>query len=216
MAGETSIRDKRAGETDLQWRLRLARRDAMERDRKAPLVTPEAERHGDYRDTAVMHVETQTIAVTKRRMDATPLQVMHDRGGITTDQLEAAQQIEMAHEIVVGGVSVRGASLEARVDNSGAGRDVLIERLYLVQIEVIYSRWRLTIPTPKRMILDMIVSTKGPSAVARRYRTGWPKARRQLIRSLDSWLNIRDQVAKQIDERDVENAQKRVGGGVIL
>ena len=180
MTEKPSIRDKRPGETHLQWRSRVARLDAIERDRSEPLVTPE----DSYAN------------------------VMADA--------EAAQQIKIAHEIVTGGVSVRGASLEARVDNSGAGRDILIEQIGLVRIEMAYTRWRLQLPVPRRMFLDMVTSGQPLFRTARRYGMGWPRASRLLIKALDRWIDLREKMVREVDERDVENAHKRVGGGVIL
>lgn len=45
---------KRAHETDLQWRSRIAREKQEARKAGQPLVTPEAARHGDYVDTLVL------------------------------------------------------------------------------------------------------------------------------------------------------------------
>jgi len=111
---------------------------------------------------------------------------------------------------------VRGASLEARVDNSGAGRDILIEQIGLVRIEMAYTRWRLQLPVPRRMFLDMVTSGQPLFRTARRYGMGWPRASRLLIKALDRWIDLREKMVREVDERDVENAHKRVGGGVIL
>ena len=46
---EGDVRAKRRGETDLQWRLRISQYDLDTQAADGPLVTPEAETHGDYR-----------------------------------------------------------------------------------------------------------------------------------------------------------------------
>lgn len=215
MADTKDIRVKRSWETDLQWRSRLARLDAEARDRREPIVPVEAQQHATYRDAEVMHVETQTIAPTKRNVTSTPFEDLHHRGQITKEEFEAAMQIAMVIENMQRPVSLRCASMEARVDNSGAGRDVLIERLTQVQFERAYSEWRDRLPTPRQMIIDMITTHGSLAMKARRYRMGWPKARQWLFRSLGLWIEIRDRVMKRIDERDVEAAYNRLGEGKI-
>lgn len=215
MKDRASVRDKRPDETEWQWRSRLLRLNAVERDRSQPLVTPEAERHAEYRNADIRHVETNTIAVTKRNVTASPIETLFHRGGITDEQFMAAEEVEMAHRITTGDVSIRSGSLESRVDNSGASRDVLFERLAMVRIERMYSRWRIVIPVPRQMILDMILGRGGMSMIARRYGMRYYRARNLLQRALDSWIDIREDVVRTVDERDLEAAHYRLGEGKV-
>ena len=211
MAGvEDRERIKKPGETDLQWRLRIAQLDIDVRGADGPLITPETEGHGNYTETFIRHIETNTMAWTKRNQKSSPMDVLHSRGVITADQLHAAEQIEVANSLVSGDVAVRGASLEARVDNSGGNRDLLIEGLARVWAELTYSRWRRAIPEPKAMILEMITGTEAVSRVCRRFNMRWSAARNLLIGALDTWIGLNDKVVEDVDREDIEAAHKRI------
>lgn len=217
MSGSTySARDKRVGENDLQWRSRLARLDAHERDMAEPIVTFEAQQHGDYRDSDVMHVETQTIAVTKRNRLLSPIEDMWGRGGMSDEQFASAIEIASAVEAIERSVSVRGASLEARVDNAGAARDLLIEHIANVRSQITYSRWRERLPMPRRMFIDMIVAQQPLVRTANSYGVPWRKARAMMLKTLNLWTKLRDEVVDEIGRREAEAAQHRAGGGVLL
>lgn len=216
MTDRDDERRRKAGETNLQWRLRIEQMDADERRESGPILTRETERHGDYAEEFVMHIETMTLARTKRNRLMNPFKALYDRGVLTKEQLEATTEIAMAAERIQCAVSVRGASLEARVDNMGDGRDSLVERLALVRLEVTYSRWRQCLPTPKRMILAMLLEPGSLASKARRFHLGWPVARAKLLNALDLWIDKREQVMRNIDEAEVLGAQNRVGGGIIL
>lgn len=213
-AGDIDFRSKRRGETDLQWRMRIAQEDIDRQAEQGPLVTDEAKQHGAYRLQFVMHIETYTLAYTSRNHSYSPFDDLLDRGTINKDQYEAAMQIQMISERIGRSVSVRGASLEARVDNSGSSSSVLLaERLIDVQLEVAFTRWRQRLPVPRSMILDMILMSGPLFRKARSYGIGWPKARKWLLRSLDNWIDIRDRIAKEIDEQDLVAAYHRLGCG---
>ena len=77
-------RAKRPHENHLQWHSRVARMDQEERDRNEPIVPIEAERHGDYVEGFVMHIETRTTAHTKRNRIQSPIAIMHMRGSPRT------------------------------------------------------------------------------------------------------------------------------------
>lgn len=209
---KVDIRDKRPWETHLQWRSRVARLDAIERDRSQPLVTPEAEQHGDYRSTDVMHVETQTRAVTKRNMMQSALRDMRDRGGITREQFLASLQIASAIEAIERAVSISSSVIEYRVDCKASSRDYFIENLHAVRTQVAYTKWRITLPTPKRMIIDMILYDRNLVRIAHKYRTPWRTARKFLIDALDRWDQIFDDVASDIDEDMVVTANMQASG----
>jgi hypothetical protein len=213
-AGNIDERARKQGETNAAWRERIEQYDLTNQVIDGPLVTPEAERHGDYRTQFVMHVETYTLAYTRKNHEFSPFDALLDRGTITKEQYEAAMQIQMVAERVGRAASVRSASLEARVDNSRGG-DLLVERLVNVQFEVAYSRWRQFLPVPKSMILDMILMSGPLKAKARSYGMGWPRARKRLKNALDSWIQHRDHAVSKIDEDDVKSVHYRLGGGII-
>lgn len=191
VSGDIDERRKRPGETHAQWQARIENFDLMNQVIDGPLVTPEAQTHGEYRLDFVMHIETYTLAYTQRNHRFGPFDDLLDRGTIDKDQYEAAMQIQMVSERIGRSVSVRGASLEARVDNSrGSSSLFLAERLIDVQLEIAFTRWRQRLPVPRSMILDMILMSGPLFRKARSYGIGWPKARKWLIRSLDNWIEI--------------------------
>jgi hypothetical protein len=193
-----------------QWRARLAIDRQMARRAGEPLIPAEAEHHGDYTEDFITHVETNTKAWTKRNRMSSALAMMHERGAITPAQFFAAWQIAMTAELIQRAVSVKGASLEARVDQSGSARDHSIERLGHVRREQTYTRWRLTLPTPKRLVIDMVVSERPLVATARVYRVPWRKARDILIAALDRWIDIERRVADELDQEDLDRVNRRL------
>lgn len=207
----TDIRAKRRNETWLQWRSRVAYLDQTERDKSEPLVTIEAEGHGDYYDDFVTHAETGTVCRTKRNRQSSSMALLHQRGHIDDDQLAAALEIARVAESIESSVAVRGASMEARVDNSIGMHDVLVERLSAVRLEMTYSAWRNCLPMPRRMVIDMILTDRTLKTTARVHRMGWTLARRRLIGALDLWLKKRDEVWRKVDECDIEAAHRRIG-----
>ncbi len=214
VSGDADERAKKRGETNAEWQARIEQYDLINQVIDGPLVTPEAEQHGDYRSQFVMHIESYTLAYTRKNHEFSPFDDLLDRGTITKEQYEAAMQIQMVAERIGRAASVRSASLEARVDNSRGG-DLLVERLVNVQFEVAYSRWRQFLPVPKSMILDMILMSGPLKNKARSYGMGWPKARKRLLDALDSWIRKRDEAVSKIDENDLKSAHFRVGGGLI-
>lgn len=215
MGAEFDERSKKRGETDLQWRTRIAEMDHNIRDATGPLITAETEFQGDYRDEFVMHIETYTLARTKRNREQSPFGQLYDRGQITKEQYEAAVDIACAVERVQRSVSVRGASLEARVDCSGSASGLLVERLSVAKLEITYSLWRRRLPMPRQMIIDMIILPGSLFAKCRIYRMGWPKARKRLLDALDRWIELREKVAREVDEEDLRAAHLRLGEGAI-
>ena len=91
---EEKARQKKPGETDLQWRLRIAELDLDRRSEKGPLITPETERQGDYQDGFVMHIETQTLAKTLRNHMATPIYALFERGSTTGEMVRDRSKLE--------------------------------------------------------------------------------------------------------------------------
>lgn len=213
--GTVDIRTKRRNETHAQY---LARIDAMapfEKETGDPILPPEAELQGEFEDAFVPD-EGGKLTKTKRRKSSSSLARMAESGQITLDQLAAAFEIAAVAERIQRSASLRCASLEARVDGSGSGRDVLVERLHLVRMEQAYTTWRERLPVPRRMIVDMVLSDQSLFVTARVHRMGWPKARQRLFRALDAWIEIRQRVWRDVDERDVLARYARLGEGELV
>lgn len=208
--GEEPWRSKRRDETDSEWKMRVIQEEQGLRDRDGPLITPETDSHGDYSDEFVMHAESYTLARTKRNNAVSPIEFLFRRGAIDNEQLDAAEQVEMAHGIITSGVTVRGSNLDARVDNSGASRDALVEQIAMVRLEMTYSRWRRRIKRKPAMIVDMLTGRRSLADIARSHKTGWPRARQLLIDALDAWIEIREKVARDVDQEDLDAAHKRL------
>lgn len=70
---------RRAGETHFDWRARIARQRADERDRAEPIVPKIAQIH--YQQSTVMHVETNTRAETYKLIELPSIiEQWHKRG----------------------------------------------------------------------------------------------------------------------------------------
>ena len=145
-----------------------------------------------------------------------PIDRMYEIGRITIEQQAAANEIAMVVEMIERDVGVSGASLEARVDNSGGARDVLIESMGRVRLEACYSKWRDQLPMPKRLVLDMVLSNRPLVATARVYGIPYRKARKWLIGSLDRWIDFKERVWKDVDVDEINRIYQRLGHGVPL
>lgn len=204
------------GESRLEHALRRAREKAEARDRDEPIITPETRRQGGYGREDVMHVETGTLATTFRRRSISSLVRMHQTGSLDNAQYEAALRIARVAERLERDVGVRGSAAEARVDCSSTARDALVEHLGQVRDEATYNRWRLRIPLPRRMILDMILLDRPLAMTARVHGVRWEsrghtKGGRELFTdALDLWIDLRESVGRQIDERDLTVARARI------
>lgn len=77
------------GEDYFAWQSRIARQKIVNRDKEQPLVTPEAEQHGDYRPCFVMHVESATTAHTKINRGGSPVERWQRDGKLTDANLVA-------------------------------------------------------------------------------------------------------------------------------
>lgn len=192
---------------------RKAQPETAKVDSFAP--TPEQRQHAPYHHDEILHVETFTRAMVHRVRHASSLRAMCDREQITSAQYQAALEIAFIAEMIERSVSVRGASLEARVDHSGSARNALIERLGSIRAEKAYTDWRQSLPMPKRMVIDMVIEDVSLVAIARRYRVGWVKARKYLLAALDRWEDIRARTWKDVDARDVLWRYARLGEGEL-
>lgn len=133
-------------------------------------------------------------------------------GAIDSDQLAAAVDIATVYERIGADVSVRTASLEARVDHQRHG-DGFYEALGQVRREMAYRRWWRQVDGPIAAVLDMLVGeTVGFTVVARRYRMHNRRAKKLLIDALDLWPRVLGQVCKEVDEATLLAAQAGILG----
>jgi hypothetical protein len=138
------------------------------------------------------------------------LAALYKKGAIDGEQLASAVEIALVAERIASDVAVRTASLETRVDVTRLGDGSFFERLSQVRREQAYTRWRAQLRQPAP-VLDMLVGEPiGYTIVAKRYRMGNERAKRLLIDALDLWPQILGAVCKEIDERDLAAAHRRL------
>lgn len=208
--GKADPKAKRRDETYLQWQSRLAREKQAERDRATPIIPIEAHQHGAFREGFVYHHETGTKAEAPVRQDKSSLRKMNDSGALSDEQYYSALAIAGVAELIERAVSVKGASLEARVDCSGSAYCPVVESLHAVRMERAYTEWRNRLPMPRRLFVDMVSSDQTLYATARSYGMGWPKAQRLLRLALDRWPEIYRRAMNAIDQDDVDEAVRRI------
>lgn len=172
-----------------------------------------AERYGHKPGTPETYAALEAIGPSRMQ---SPIGRMYESGALSDEQYNAADEIATVAEMIERAVSVRGASLEARVDNSGASRDLLIESLGRVRLEMTYSAWRARLPMPRRMVLQMVLTNQPLTSTARAFKVPWRKARVMLIDALDRWSEVKDQIWKAVDEEDVETVYRRLGCGTLV
>lgn len=210
MTSDDDFRARKHGETNLQWEVRVIQEDLLRRQMDGPLLPREAEQHAEYIEGFVMHAETNTLAHTKRRKSASGLVRLHENGKIDNDQFGAAMEIVDVIESLTRAVAVGRSNYEMRVDCGHTPLGNMLEHIGWARLEMAYSRWRIRIPTPKRMILDMLVVDRSLAATARVYHMSWHRARDLLTDALDLWIEIRDDIAKRVDQDDLDAAHARL------
>lgn len=169
--------------------------------------------HGHKQGTPETYAQMDLIPTNRRQ---SPIDRMYESGQITIEQQNAANEIASVAEAIESSVGVRGASLEARVDNSGAGRDALVEHFSRVRMEIAYTAWRDRLPMPRRMYLDMVLTNRSLVATARVYGVAWRPARKRLIEALDRWSDIKEATFRNVDQEDVERVYAKLGGGILI
>jgi hypothetical protein len=139
------------------------------------------------------------------------LATLYKRGAIDGEQLASAEEIAQVAERIAADVTVKTASLETRVDGSGWRYEALHdEKLRRVRREMAYTEWRQRLPHPAP-VLDMLTGDQlGFTIVAKRYRMGNQRTKRLLIDALDLWPQILGAVCKEIDEKDLAAAHRRL------
>ena len=150
------------------------------------------------------------------RAQSGPLARLWLSGAIDADQLASAVEIATVAERIARDVTVRTASLETRIDNGNSGSGGFDERLGQVRREIAYGRWRHALGPSSAPVLDMIVGhdgVSGPggySVIARRYRMRPSRAKALLIDALDAWPYFIGRVCREVDQRDVDWAHRRL------
>lgn len=203
---------KRAGETHFEWQCRIAYLNAIVRDAEQPLITPEAEQHARYETGFVRHVESNTMAHTRRNTTASQLEVLHSRGGITAEQLVSSEEIESVICVLTGDVGYRSVLMQMRVDQGHSPVDPGAERIAIVRAQAAYTLWRQRLPMPRRLVIDMIMLPQALVATARSYGVGWAKAKKRLSNALDEWPRVKERVWENVDEDTVQAVFARIRG----
>lgn len=178
-------------------RLRLERRDLIERCPATSAATPETREHA-------------------RRKRQGALARLYASGAISIDQLGAALEIAAVVERIGCDVTVRTVSLETRVDQSMRGDASFFEALGQVRREVAYGNWRRTLPEicqgiPVAAVLELIVEDVGVTIVAQQYRMHVRRARKMLSDALDAWPGHLWSAVREVDEATLLAAQAGLG-----
>ena len=196
---------KRKGENELQYRSRLAQQDLERRRAGEDVVTPERLAKGDLEGTGAKSGQVRSY----RKRSTSSLARLCDRGVISDDQLAAAQEIAIISERIGRDVGGSTASLSGRVDCEGSGRDHAIEPLHRIRIERAYSQWRLDLPLPRQMVLDMVKEDHQLAAIASRHNRGWRTAVEMLKSALNHWPVCKRDAFNNVSQEDADEAQRR-------
>jgi hypothetical protein len=191
--------------------------------RDRPMITRTSKRQGKRRSTKVAEQLSPGIeeavqlrerwshkqgtpetleAVSRTHQGA--LAQLHANGTIDNEQLEWAAQIANVARSIEADVTVAVASLEARVDQSRSGADLVGEGINRVRLHSAYTDWRVRLPMPKRLVLDMITGdTIGYTVAGRRYGVGKREALRQLMAAINRWPDCVARAYRRISADDV-------------
>lgn len=208
MARKGDPNARRRGESNLEWRARLARQQETDRKAGEDVVTPEAAAKG--LDRATVQDEEGRNWNSYRRKTRSALEYMRQQGNLTDEQYFSAQRIAQIAEMLQSSVALGCASMEARVDCSGSARDALNESLYRVRAEGAYTEWRSKLPLPRRMVIDMVTRDSGLAEIAATHNMGWPRARKVLVDALEAWPDIFAKYCGQIDQEDLDQQHARL------
>lgn len=167
-----------------------------------------------YKNEGTPETHERIHVVPERRRQGA-LARMARLGKISADELADAHEIASIIEMIEGQVGVRCASLEARVDYAGSGRDTLVESLGRVRTEVAYSIWRERLPEPKRLVIDLLIGAEGYVDLARRHGMHWRTARKRMMTAVRIWSSIKIAVRHQIGADDVTELYARIGEGTL-
>lgn len=133
---------------------------------------------------------------------------LHRNGVIGNDELEWAAEIANVHRSIEADVAVKVASLEARVDQSRRASSALAESIHRVRMHLAYGRWRERIPSPKAMVLDMLVGEPiGFTVAAKRHRVHNRRAKKALLDAIALWPDCKSHVFRCYGDDEIISAQ---------
>jgi hypothetical protein len=163
--------------------------------------------------TPETYAQIETVPSHRRQE---PLSRMAKLGTISPDELAAAHEISSIVEMIERTVGMGSASLEARVDYQSSARDALIESLGRIRAEVAYRAWRESIPVPRRMILDMLLTNVPYVRLASNYGLHWRTARKRLISALRMWPSFKIAARHECGKSEVLDLYLKLGEGTLL
>ncbi|MDZ7895334.1 MAG: hypothetical protein U5M50_10475 [Sphingobium sp.] len=185
----------------LAWAQRHPAKAAAERRlRKAQATAQDRWRH-----KANGTVETHAHAARTRQGAIARL---HQSGAIDDEQLAAAASLTWVYDRIARDVTVRTASMETRVDRSPHGKATR-EALWVMEMELAYSRWRVAMGAQAGAVLDVIVHDRGLVDVATAAAMGPPRLRRMVAGALTLWSSIWAET--YVDEWDALWVERRIG-----
>jgi hypothetical protein len=199
---ETELRPI-VGDPSADWRARHPQIAAQER----ALRKGRAEILANWKHKNEGTAETHEQA-SRRNQGA--LASLYKNGSIDAEQLASAVEIAIVAERIGADVAVRTASLETRVDVTRLGDGSFFERLSQVRREMAYTRWRARLAQPAPVLEMLVGEPVGFTIVAARHGMHNRKAKRLLIAALDLWPQVLGDVCKEIDEKDLAAAHRRL------
>lgn len=197
---------KRADETHLQWRSRIARMDETKRRAGEDIVTPERRSKGDLEE---VNAKTQGLARSYRKRSTSSLLRLCARGAITPDQLASAQEIAIHCDRIRREVRMSSGSLSEQVDCSSGG-SYGAEHLHRVCMERAYTEWRSDLKQPRGMVLDMVTEDHKLAAIAARYGRNWKRAMELLTEALNRWPQYKREAFNGITQNDLDVINRKV------
>ena len=139
---------------------------------------------------------------------------LYRSGSLSLDQLSWAMEIAEEHRRIGADVEVKGASLDARVDQCRLGEEAFFESLGRVWRAMAYTRWRRAVVeelgAPIAAVLAIIVDDCGVAAAAQRWRMSLRRCRKLLIDALDLWVHELTQARDEVDGEDLDRAYARL------
>ena len=123
-------------------------------------------------------------------------------------ELAAAALVTWVYDRIARDVTVRTASMETRVDRSPHGKATR-EALWVMEMELAYSRWRTMLGAKAGPVLDVIIHDRGLVDVATDASMGPPRLRRMVADALTSWSQIWSET--YVDEWDALWVERRIG-----
>ena len=133
---------------------------------------------------------------------------LHRNGVIDDQQLEWAAQIANVYRTLTADVDVSVSSLEARIDESRGGREMVGESTHRVRMHLAYGYWRDGQAVKRQMVLDMLVGdTIGYTVAAHRHRCHKRRAKKLLIDAINAWPDAVSRAFRLWSDEEIEQAQ---------